>query len=262
MCLLVAAYDVHSRYRLVLAGHRDEFHARPTAPLGWWEDSPGVLGGRDLQAGGTWLGVGRDGRLGAVTNFRGAGSPLPDAPSRGRLIPEFLATGDPSAGFARSLASRAAEFAGFNLLVYDGTGLAYVANRPAPEARPLAPGIYGLSNDRLDTPWPKVQRIRERITQVLEAPQATPTALFDALNDRQPAADEDLPDTGIGLELERLVSAPFIVDPVYGTRCTTLVLMDHDGGIRVEERRYAPNGETTGRTVMAFHTTRGAATGG
>jgi len=258
MCLLVVAYDMHPDYRLVLVGHRDEFHARPTAELGWWPDRPQVLAGRDLAAGGTWLGVGRDGRVGVVTNVRGRDAVVPGAPSRGELIPAFLAADGPAATHAGSLATRAGGYSGFNFLAFDGTRLSYVTNRPVPATATLAAGIYGLSNAQLDSPWPKVGLARSRVADVLSSRRVVPESLFRAIDDRTPAADAELPDTGIGLEWERLLSAPFIVNPDYGTRCTTLVLVGHDGQVRVEERRHAPSGETTGRTVVAFHTSRTA----
>lgn len=261
MCLLVAAYDAHPDYHLVLVGHRDEFHARPTAPLGWWADVPGILAGRDLEAGGTWLGVSRLGWVSVVTNIRLPDSAKPGAPSRGLLIPQFLRSDASSADFVSRLSAGAAAYSGFNLLAYDGSQLAHCANLPATAATSLPPGVYGLSNAALDTPWPKLSRVRARVESVLCAGRALPEALFAALQDRQSAPDEDLPDTGIGPDLERLLSAPFIVSPDYGTRCTTLVLVGRDGGVRVEERRYSPAGETTGRTTVAFHTARAGAAG-
>jgi uncharacterized protein with NRDE domain len=262
MCLLVAAHDVHPAYSLVLVGHRDEFHARPTAPLHWWPDAPDLLAGRDLEAGGTWLGLHRDGRLAVLTNFRGEGAQRPGSPSRGLLIPEFLVGTEPAAAFARRLADTSAGYSGFNMLVFDGTALAYAANRPESAARQLPAGLYGLSNHLLDTPWPKVLRTRERVRAALGAGGEPSRALFAALQDREPASDADLPSTGLDRDTERLVSAPFIVDPVYGTRCATVVLVGRDGLVRVEERRYAPDGETIGRTAIAFHTTRTATLAG
>jgi uncharacterized protein with NRDE domain len=262
MCLLVAAYDFHPDYRLVLVGHRDEFHARPTAPLGWWPDSPDLLAGRDLEAGGTWLGLHREGRLAVLTNFRGEGSQRPGTPSRGLLIPAFLARNEPAEDFGRRLADTAADYSGFNLLAFDGATLAYTANRPEPVSWRLPAGLYGLSNHLLDTPWPKVVRARERVRAALEAGVASPRALFSAVQDREPARDAELPSTGLDRDTERLVSAPFIVNPVYGTRCTTVVLLDREGLVRVEERRYSADGGTTGRTGIAFHTTRPSTSAG
>lgn len=262
MCLLIAAYQAHPDYRLVLVGHRDEFHARPSAPLGWWSDDAQVLAGRDLQAGGTWLGVTRDGRLGVVTNVRAPGAIRPDAPSRGLLVTDFLRDHGPPQAFAARLAARAADYSGFNLLAYDGTALAYCSNRPGPRQQQLPPGVYGLSNAQLDTPWPKLVRAREGVLAALRPGPVRAEPLFAALADRQPAADDQLPDTGIGPDLERLLSSPFVVSPDYGTRCTTLVLAGRDGTIRVEERRYGADGGTTGRTTIAFNTSRAVAGGG
>lgn len=253
MCLLIAAFDVHPRYSLLLAGHRDEFHTRPTAPLGWWSEPDGMLAGRDLEAGGTWLGVGRDGRVAVVTNYRDLAGARSGAPSRGAFIPEFLG-GDLSAmEYARRLEARADDYSGFNLLLADAGGVAYVVNRPAPESTALAAGLYGLSNHRLDTPWPKLVRSRERVAAIIDRDTVTVDALLGALRDRTPAADDQLPDTGMGLERERLVSAPFIVDPVYGTRSASVVLVGRDGTVQVHERRYDPSGEATGQTSYAFH---------
>ncbi len=262
MCLLIAAFGVHPRYPLVLAGNRDEFHARPTAPLGWWTEPEGMLAGRDLAAGGTWLGVGRDGRLAVVTNFRDRATAPGTAPSRGTLIPGFLGGDLCAMDYARQLTGHAAEYAGFNLLLADASGVAYVVNRPVPRATALAPGLYGLSNHHLDTPWPKLVRSRDRVAALIEQDAVTADALLAALRDRVPADDHELPDTGIGLERERLVSAPFIVDPAYGTRSATAVLVEHDGMVTVHERRYDPAGEATGQTTYAFQATRTGATQG
>lgn len=250
MCLVVLAWDVHPRYRLVLAANRDEFHDRPAAPLGWWPDAPRVLAGRDLAAGGTWLGVDRRGRLGVVTNFRGPAASRPEAPSRGTLIPRFLG-GAATAGECAAEAA-GATLSGFSLLLFDGETLAYAANQPMPQARPLEPGIYGLSNHALDTPWPKLSLTRERFAEEVAADRLDPRPLERLLRDRRPALDEVLPDTGVGLELERLLSAPFIVSERYGTRCTTVVLVDRAGGVRVEECRYGRDGATEGRSTFAF----------
>lgn len=261
MCLLVAACDLHPRYRLVLAGNRDEFHARPAAALAWWDDAPQLLAGRDLEAGGTWLGVDRRGRVGVVTNFRDLEPPQPGAVSRGTLVTGFLAGCLPAQAYSRAVAARAADYAGFSLLTCDEAGLSYVTNRPEVAVLAPGPGLYGLSNDRLDTPWPKLERARAAVRRALEADRPDPEALLAGLLDRAPAPDECLPDTGLGLERERLLSAPFIVDPVYGTRCTTLVLLDRDGRMRVEERRYDASGGCTGRTVVRFDTAQAAAGG-
>jgi len=248
MCLLVLAWRAAPGRRLVLVANRDELHARPTAPMHWWPE-PAVLGGRDLSAGGTWLALDRRGRFGAITNFRGG--PAPAAPpSRGTLIPRFLAGAEPPAVFLERLATEAAAYAGFSLLVGDGESLGYLCNRDAGGARLLSPGVYGLSNATLDAPWPKLVRSRARFESLL-AGAADAEALLDVLADRETAADAELPDTGVGLAVERRLSAPFIVDPVYGTRATSLVELGEDGAGRAHERRFAPDGGLLGTTRVA-----------
>ena len=259
MCLVVLAYDCHPRYRLVVAANRDEFHDRPAAPLSWWNDAPGVLAGRDLAAGGTWLGIERRGRLGVITNFRDPATCRPAAPSRGALIPRFIMGSGPAAEFASSVRAEGAGLSGFSLLLYDGLSLAYATNQPAAQARPLERGVYGLSNHALDTPWPKLALTRERFEAGIEGGRLHPGPIALLLRDRRPAPDEALPDTGIGVERERLLSSPFIVSDSYGTRCTTIVLVDRDGGVLVEECRYDRAGEPVGRTAVAFRVLAGNA---
>lgn len=259
MCLVVLAYDCHPRYRLVVAANRDEFHDRPAEPLAWWQDVPGMLGGRDLAAGGTWLGIERRGRLGVITNFRDPATYRPSAPSRGALIPRFVMGSTPAGEFASSVAAEGAGLSGFSLLLYDGRNLAYAANQPAAQARPLEPGVYGLSNHALDTPWPKLALTRERFEAEIAVEWLRPGPLRMLLRDRRPAPDEALPDTGIGVERERLLSSPFIVSESYGTRCTTIVLFDREGGVLVEECRYDRGGQPVGRTAVAFQVPAGNA---
>ncbi len=252
MCLVLIAYRTHPRYRLVLAANRDEFHARPAEPLHWWNNGPPLLAGRDLQAGGGWLGLDASGRIALVTNYRDPSLPRPEGTSRGTLIGEFLGDRQGAAEFVRATASRAGQFSGFNLLAMDHEGLGYVTSHPEPEARTLLPGVYGLSNRQLDTPWPKLLRTRERFERELASDHPQPEALMCLLSDRTMAADDALPDTGIGLEWERLLSAPFIVSDGYGTRCSTVVLIRNDGRVTVEERSHATDGSATIRVRMAY----------
>jgi uncharacterized protein with NRDE domain len=252
MCLLVFAWNAHPRYRLVFAGNRDEFHARPTAPMAWWEEPPGILAGRDLQAGGTWLGVSRDSRFGVVTNFRDLQRPQPDAPSRGKLITRFLEERVSAADFVARLAAEQASYAGFNLLLADESNMVYLTNRGTGLSRSLEPGIYGLSNHFLDTPWPKLERTRERFRLLVADPEPPVDALLEMLDDRDPALEHLLPDTGLSREWEMLLSSPFIVDERYGTRCSTVVLVGHDGGTLVRERRFDALGRSTGMDEFAF----------
>jgi uncharacterized protein with NRDE domain len=253
MCLLVLAWMTHPRYRLVAAANRDEFHDRSAAPLAWWNDDGRVLAGRDLRAGGTWMGVTRAGRFGVVTNFRELEAPPgTDAPSRGRLVPEFLAGIDPPGAFVDRLNGSAGRFAGFNLLVGDARELHYVSNRDSAGPRALEPGLYGLSNHRLDTPWPKLVKTRERFAAALEQRELEAGAFFELLDDREPAASDSLPDSGLPPDWERALSAPFVLNERYGTRCSTVVLAGHDGRTITAERRFDAAGRQTGATRFEF----------
>lgn len=250
MCLVALAWNVHPRWRLVVAGNRDEQHARPTAPLARWPEMP-VLAGRDLRSGGTWMGLGPDGRVAVVTNVRN-GLPQPfDGPSRGALPTAFLGGTDPAPAYATALAREAGRYAPFNLLVADAQACAYVGHRPDGEReRRLGPGTYGLSNGTLDAPWPKTTRLRSVLAQWAAVGDADPQSLWTALADERIAADELLPDTGVGLALERRLSAAFIREQDYGTRASTLVLVEHDGSATIIERRFGPGGVFAGETTL------------
>lgn len=240
MCLILLAHDVHPTYRLVVAANRDEFYARPTAPAAFWSDAPDVLGGRDLNAGGTWMGVTRAGRFAAVTNVRDMAPPPADAPSRGHLVGDFLRGGDEPRAYLDALAARGDAFAGFNLLVGDGHSLGWISNRGG-APRMLRRGVYGLSNALLDTPWPKVVRGKEAMRDALAGPEEMlERALFTALRDEAWAPDASLPDTGVGLDRERVLSSLFIVSPEYGTRASTVLLVARDGRTTFVERRVTP----------------------
>ncbi|HZG41816.1 MAG TPA: NRDE family protein, partial [Longimicrobium sp.] len=203
MCLIVLAVDRHPRHRLVAAANRDEFYARPTAPAAWWSDAPDVLAGRDLREGGTWMGVTRDGRFAAITNYREM-TPPRTAPSRGALVADFLRGAMEAGEYAEDVAARGAAYNGFNLLAGDGEGVFYVSNR-AEGVRRLEPGVYGLSNALLDTPWPKVLRARAAMRSALSSTGADgwESGLWEMLGDRVIAADDHLPDTGVGADRER-----------------------------------------------------------
>jgi uncharacterized protein with NRDE domain len=263
MCLLVLAWQAHPRYRLVVAANRDEYHERPAAALAKWPPPARLLAGRDLRARGTWLGINRERRFGVVTNFRELQRPRAGAPSRGDLIPSYLGsaagggagTAADAAAFFAALAAGAHLYSGFNLLLTDEQSLWYGSNRATPFARPLPPGVYGLSNELLDTPWPKLQRVRAGFEAWLHAPQpAAPRELFALLADRTPA-QEALPEGGLPREWQRALSAPFVLHPTYGTRCSTLLLLEPDGGFYLAERRFDARGESTGETE--FHLNRG-----
>ena len=258
MCLLVMAWRAHPHYRLIVAANRDEFHARPTAPMAVWNDAPGILAGRDLSAQGTWLAVDRTRRFGIITNFRDVQARRPEAPSRGGLIPDWLQHGQPPAAFLGALEPKAQSYAGFNLLLNDADSLWYASNRAPRFSAPLAPGIHGLSNLLLDTPWPKLTRVRQKFTQWLAsesqgnapAPAAASEQLFAMLADRTrslpeaPAGSRPLPP-----EWVEVLSSPFVVHPVFGTRCSSLVMIGHDGSLNIRERRFGPDGTVTGQST-------------
>ena len=261
MCLLVVAWQVHPRYRVVVAANRDEFHARPTAPLAPWADPPQILAGRDLQAGGTWIGLDRERRFGLVTNYRELAQPRHTAPTRGRLVPSFLDAPLTAHHYLRALEADAQGYAGFNLLLGDGERLMYASNRAEQFARELEPGLHGLSNHLLDTPWPKLQRVRAAVQAWIEraatpagtSAETSPDMAADAdwlmavFADRRRIPTPHDPASGLTSDWEQVLSAPFVLNPEYGTRCTTVLLIGHDGRTWLGERRFAPQGHAVGQ---------------
>ena len=280
MCLILLAWRAHPRYALVLAANRDERHDRASLPAQWWPELPGVFAGRDLVAGGTWLGITRDGRMAALTNHRDLRRPpRSDAESRGALVRDFLTGHCSPDDYLARVAPQAARWSPFNLLVGDMSGVACYGSTDGITRR-LSPGVHGLSNHLLDTPWPKVARGSAALQRLLEADalaappragedardgtwvgsdrdvracsgaDAAPTtlseALFALLANRDTAADAALPDTGLPLARERALSAAMIVDPVYGTRCATVLLFDHQGRWTFQERSFDPAGQLSG----------------
>ena len=250
MCLLVLAWNTHPRYRLVVAANRDEYHDRAAAPLGLWPPPADILAGRDLRAGGTWMGIDRRRRFGIVTNFRDLVRAPPEAPSRGGLIPRYLGSAAAPGDHLAALQPDAPGYGGFNLLLADGESLWYASNRGTPFARELAPGIHGLSNERLDTPWPKLLRVRRGFEQWLRGGgSAEGGELFALLGDRMTATDEEgLPSTGLEPQWERILSSPFVLHESYGTRCSTIVAIEPEGGCYLAERRFDRTGAPTGET--------------
>jgi uncharacterized protein with NRDE domain len=244
MCLLVFAWNAARAHRLVLAGNRDEFHARPTSAMDWWP-TPRILAGRDLQSGGTWLAADDSGRFAVVTNYRSPLAPTPGAPSRGELIPAFFAQNASPLDWLHRLRTHGERYAGFSLLLGTGDEIAYWSNRSDDPPRALEPGVYGLSNGLLDTPWPKLVRTRDRFRSLLTG-APTLDSLLDLMCDPTVAEDHELPDTGLGLERERFLSSPFIVGPAYGTRCSTALTIDDSRRMQAAERSYAPDGSAVG----------------
>ncbi|MEZ5459777.1 MAG: NRDE family protein [Steroidobacteraceae bacterium] len=254
MCLLAIAWQTHATHSIVLAANRDEFHARGAAPMARWREPP-ILAGRDLQAGGTWLGIGAAGRFGVITNFRELTRPRRSAPSRGGLIPQFLASDLSAEHFLSVLEADAMGYAGFNLLLSDGRSLWYASNRADQFARPLAPGLYGLSNHFLDTPWPKLERVRRGMQSLMDVaePARLHGSLLDILEDRERSATHDLPATGLTAEWEHVLSSPFVLHPEYGTRCATVLVADPRGRGTAIERRYDRDGRALGETEFELN---------
>ena len=258
MCLLVLAWRRHARHRLVVAANRDEFHARAATPLGPWDQPPGVVGGRDLLAGGTWFAVDTRRRFGFVTNFREFGRRRRSAPSRGGLIPAFLSADHSPGEYLRELETDAPGYAGFNLLLGDDSSLWYASNRADQFARELPPGIYGLSNEFLDTPWPKLVRIRTRFTSLLEDPRSADagqleSGLFEMLADREPAPPDSVPPGDLSPEWARKLSAPFVLDATYGTRCSTVLTINDT--LRIAEHRFDEQGAAAGESEYLLNGT-------
>lgn len=244
MCLMAFAWQTGG-HPLILLGNRDEFHARPTRAAGFWteEGLPDLLAGKDLEAGGTWLGVTRRGRFAALTNIRAPGAPKGPL-SRGALALDYLAGDQSPEAYLQHLQSRSADYAGYNLLVGDLQQLWHL-NSQTNQVEQLPPGVYGLSNASLDSDWPKLKRLRSSLSDNLDA---AADVLLGLLNDRHVYPDAQLPDTGVSLEWERLLSATFIVGQDYGTRASSLLKMDKQGGIIFVERRFAPMGEAMGES--------------
>ncbi len=249
MCLVVFGWRQHAEFPLIVAGNRDEFHARPTRKACWWPDHPDILGGRDLQAAGTWLAVHRNGRFATVTNFRDAEPPSPKKRSRGHLVTDFLLGSDEPLAYLNAIDDSA--YAGFNLLVGDGETLAWHSNR-GDGARVLAPGIYGLSNALLDSPWDKVVRSKTRLKRLLEEGKVNETQLLRLLDDRDKAPTSEIDSDRLSFEKAHAISAPFIVLPDYGTRSSSVVLCDAEGSWRFHERRFAADGRTSGDSSFTF----------
>lgn len=257
MCLIVFAYNCHPDYRLILGANRDEFRDRPTEPARFWPDVPHLLAGRDEQAGGTWLGVTTGGRLAAITNYRDPRQQVVDPPSRGGLVAGFLRDQNCAVSeFQGGLNRDRERYDGFNLLYGTTTELHYFTNRGG-SSGPITPGIHGLSNHLLDTRWPKLTVAKARLEAITQQTAVEPEQIFALLSDPAPFADETLPDTGVGPERERLLSPIFIADKTYGTRSTTVVLIDRSDRVTFMERTFAisPTTYTTQRYSFQIHAT-------
>ena len=250
MCIIAVSYRQHPDYPLLLVANRDEFFQRPTAAADWWADSPGLLAGRDLQAGGSWLGVTRGGRVAALTNFRDPAALKPDAPSRGELVSNFLRGAQAAPEFAAALLPQLPAYNGFNLLLFDGERLSYVSST---ESRivTLQPGLYVVSNHVLDTPWPKVERLKQGLRAQLAECNLDEAVLFALLADQETPPDAHLPDTGVGLEWERRLASIFVRAPGYGTRASTLLRLQRHRAELVE-RSFDADGNSAGERRFHF----------
>jgi len=252
MCILLMAIGIHPTYKLILASNRDEYYSRPSLTAEFWEDRPDILAGRDQKAGGTWLGITRTGRLGALTNYRDPSSLREDTTSRGDLVDRFLRGTLQPPEYIKGLIHEAETYNGFNLIVGEKNRLYWYSNR-GNGFRELKPGIYGLSNRLLDTPWPKVVRGKKAIERVLsESGDPEPPAFFEILSDREVPDDKLLPDTGVGIEWERRLAPLFIMSPDYGTRASTVLLIDKWDRVTFTEKAFGPGARHLSKIKREF----------
>ncbi len=237
MCLIVFGYRTIPGYKLVFAANRDEFYNRPTRPAGFWKDNRGMLAGKDLKAGGTWLGIHKNSRFGALTNYRDMKSHNPDARSRGHLVTQYLNGNQSAVQFLDQIDDEA--YNGFNLLLGDMNSFWHYSNQTG-EPIEIEPGIHGISNALLNTPWPKVESSKSRFRELVEEDELTTENLFGLLRNSDTYPEDSLPETGLSPELEKAVSATFIRTEKYGTRCSTLLFIRDDHSVRFVERTYQP----------------------
>lgn len=239
MCLIFISLDQHPSYKLLVAGNRDEFYNRPTQPADYWSDNTGLLAGRDLEAGGTWLGVTTTGRISMLTNYRDPKNIDPAAPTRGRLVADYLEGTLKADVYLRQLDASGIRYNGFNLLAGTADKLFYYSNYHR-DVELLAPGFYGISNKLLETPWPKVVKGKQKIGPAFSRPSIDVNEIFDLLYDDVTAPTEQLPETGLPLDRERALSSMFIKAGNYGSRCSTVIAVDRDDNWLFAERTYHP----------------------
>jgi len=240
MCLIVFAYKAHPKYKFIFAANRDEFYDRPTKQADYWKDHPELLCGKDLQAGGTWMGITKQGRFAAVTNYRDLKNIKEDAPSRGILTSDFLNNNISAEEYYENIEPSLQDYNGFNLILGSVDELFYFSTHTS-GFKKLEPGIYGLSNAILNTEWPKVKKSKDVLSLLLKNDEIHPWELLSILNDTQKAKDEELPETGVGLEWEKILSSIFIQSPKYGTRCSTAVVADIENNVRFAEKTFFGN---------------------
>ena len=271
MCLAIFAVESLRDWPLIIVANRDEFHERPTASLDVWSDNTSIIAGRDLRASGTWLGAHQNGRIALLTNYREPGNHNPDAPSRGQLVERFISGSQTADQFLDAVNTENQSFNGFNLLLYDGKHAWFMSNRMVNQLSgelnthtenrlnahqalvPLKKGIYGLSNASLNTPWPKVELTKNQVIQHLERQQEpSMDALFEIFRNQTPASDAELPNTGLPLDRERLLSRAFIIAPLYGTRSTSVILKHRSGIIHFAERSFNQEGYQVGQKIWTI----------
>ncbi len=245
MCLITLAYNAHPKYKFILAANRDEFYARPTSSVDWWEDHSDIIGGRDLQALGTWMAMNKNGRFAAVTNYRDIKNINPEAQSRGDLPVNFLLSDMSPEAYSADVQRAGKNYNGFNLLAMDDA-LVHVSNYEK-SINNLEPGIFGVSNALLDTPWPKVIKAKRAFSEIIQTDFSLEN-LIEMMQDDSTAPDEQLPETGLDYEREKAVSAMCIRTPDYGTCCSTAITIDHNGQVDFMEKSY-PVGDRTEKTV-------------
>ena len=254
MCIVFLAVEQHPHYPLIIAANRDEFFERPSLAANFWQDAPNVWGGRDVQAGGSWLGVNRDGRIAALTNIRDPQNIRKEALSRGHLVQSALCVDDFNVEtFTETLRVTKNHYNGYNL-VFGHWQQLWVYNNHLDHCQPIEQGVHALSNAFLNSPWPKAHRGVERLRTLCQHAQENGLvdALFDLLTDRTPASDEQLPNTGVGLAWERVLSPIFIATPDYGTRTSTIIMVDNEGQAWLYERQYQPVREEARQITMSF----------
>ena len=257
MSLILIAFNAHSRLRLVVAANRDEFHRRDTAQACWWPDAPDVLAGRDYEEGGTWLGVTRRGRVAAIAGYRDPKRQRAGLRSRGLLVSDCLAGEAGTMDALRGLVARPRLHNPFSALMYDGAELGWCSNRVLGAHR-LKPGIYGLSNHLLDTPWHKVASGKAELASLIDADTVGARHLLALLSDRTPGPADCLPRTGVGDDCEHWLSPRFVVGQTFGTRCSTVVLMTHDGEVEFVERSFDVAGSEIATVRFTFTVERDA----
>ncbi len=261
MCLILLSYDQHPDYKLIFAANRDEFYDRPTRPLAFWEDRPEIIAGRDMKGNGTWFGVDRTGRFAAVTNYRDPAQNLPHAPTRGALVSDFITASETARTYMQKIASAGQHYNGFNLLIGDRSGVWYYSNR-GNDIQKLKPGLFGISNHLIETPWPKVKKGKAELQDLLSAQKDINCEdLLKILADQSVPPDKTLPDTGVGIEWERILSPLFITSSVYGTRSSSVLLVKRNGRVIFVERTFIPeaNGAIKQETrKFSFTTSREA----